>query len=205
MTVSESERRHLILEAASRLVRHYGPGKTTVADIAREAAIGVGTVYLEFRNKDAILVALSQSRHQRVLHAVELAWGDGRPAPERLERALVARVQAFLGCDDGPHGPELLTCACPAVAEAYRAFRESERQLFARFLRDAAARGDLDVRDANEAARLLLLAHRAFEPPHLFELAAERRAETVGRDVARMCRLLLAGLVPRTPPRRARR
>src|SRR5690606_34408164 len=120
-----------ILEAAGRLFRHYGPFKTTVADIAREAGVGVGTVYLEFRNKDAILGALSGRRHGRVLEATRRAWGDGRPASEALVRALTARFEAFLGSvDDGAHGPDMFACACPAIAEAHRAFEEAERELF---------------------------------------------------------------------------
>lgn len=174
-------------------MRHYGPMKTTVADIAKEARIGVGTVYLEFRNKDAILVALSQSRHERVLRAVEHAWGDGRPAPARLERALLARLEAFLECADGAHGSDLVTCACPAVEQAYRTFRETELRLFARFLRDAAQRGELVVPDAEASARVLLLAYRAFEPPLLYDGPAEERT----REVASLCRLLLEGLLPR--------
>jgi AcrR family transcriptional regulator len=193
-----SSRRQLILEAASRLVRHYGPLKTTVADIAKEARIGVGTVYLEFRNKDAILVALSRSRHQHVLRAVEHAWGDGQPAPTRLERAMVARLQAFLRCADGAHGSDLVSCACPAVEDAFEAFRRAEHQLFARFLRDAAARGDLVVRDADESARVLLLAYRAFEPPVLYRRhALEAELDALSRDVATLCRLLIEGLLPR--------
>src|SRR5688500_3937907 len=108
MTEKESQRREVILEAASRLFRHYGPFKTTVADIAREARVGVGSVYLEFRSKDAILAALSWIRHAHVLAAVEDAWGDGRPGARRLELALQARFEAFLGCaHDGAHGVDL--------------------------------------------------------------------------------------------------
>lgn len=192
-------RRQLILEAASRLVGHYGPLKTTIADIAREARVGVGTVYLEFRNKDAILVALSQSRHERVLRAVEHAWGDGRPAPIRLERAMVARLRAFVGCADGPHGPDLIRCACPAVEEAYQAFRAAEEGLFARFLGEAADRGELRVAAPRESARVLLLAYRAFEPPLLNrQLGREGELEPLARDAAELCRLLLDGLRPRS-------
>jgi len=85
--MNEPDRRLLILEAAGRLFRHYGPFKTTVADIAREARVGVGTVYLEFRTKDSILGALSSRRHDDVLRAIERAWGDGQPAAERLAEA----------------------------------------------------------------------------------------------------------------------
>jgi AcrR family transcriptional regulator len=192
--VSDAKRRTLILEAAGRLFRHYGPFKTTVADIAREAGIGVGTVYLEFRNKDAILGALSGRRHRRVLEATREAWGDGRPASEALARALTARFEAFLGCaDDGAHGADMLACACPAIEEAHRAFVEAERELFAELLDEAASRGDLAIQDPLEDARALLHAYCAFAPPHLFD----RRADALRRDLTRLHRLVLRGLLPR--------
>ncbi|HEY8427197.1 MAG TPA: TetR/AcrR family transcriptional regulator [Sandaracinaceae bacterium] len=192
--MKSSSRRQAILSAAGRLFRHYGPFKTTVQDIAREAGVGVGTVYLEFRSKDAILAALSRSRHEYVLAAIERAWADGRPAPQRLELALDARFEAFLGCrDDGAHGADLFKCACPAVEETYRAFVDAERALFARFLRQAMSTGELAVRDPEADARALLLAYRAFEPPLLYESPLE----SLRSDLARVHRLVLEGLMPR--------
>ena len=184
------ERRLLILQAAGRLFSHYGPFKTTVADIAREARVGVGTVYLEFRSKDAILGALSSRRHRRVLAAVQQAWGDGRPAADALERALTARFEAFLSCSDGAHGADLFACACPAIETAHRQFEEAERQLFAKLL--DSARGELAVTDPLADAQALLSAYCAFAPPRLYEQPARSRAE-----LAHLHRLVLRGLLPR--------
>ncbi len=195
MSVNDTARRKAILEAASRLFGHYGPFKTTVADIARESRVGVGTVYLEFRSKDAILAELSRIRHERVLRAMERAWGDGTPAASRLELALVARLEAFLGCADGaPHGPDLLGCPCPAIEDARRAYVQAEHALFARFLREAMERRELAVRDPEGDARALLLAYGAFEPPLLFQ----RPLDALRRDIARVHRIVLEGLLPRS-------
>ena len=68
-----ADRRVLILQAAERLLGHYGLQKTTVADIAREAKIGVGTVYLEFNSKDAIISELSDAKYRHVLRAMRRA------------------------------------------------------------------------------------------------------------------------------------
>lgn len=190
--MSEPERRALILKAAGRLFRHYGPFKTTVADIAREAHVGVGTVYLEFRSKDAILGALSTRRHRRVLKAVRLAWGDGRPAAASLERALTARFEAFLACgDDGAHGADLFRCACPAIERAHHDFEEAERALFAELLEGA--RGQLAIGDPVDDARALLHAYCAFAPPVVFD----RPAESLRRELVQLHRLVLRGLLPR--------
>src|ERR1700760_598684 len=95
-------RREQILKAADRLLRHYGPQKTTVADVAREAGVGVGTVYLEFPSKDVLVEEISRSRYQAVLVAMraaaelDVAVPPGSPASERLVGALDARLEAFL-------------------------------------------------------------------------------------------------------------
>ncbi len=52
------EREQRILNAASELIVHYGFDKTTVSDIAREAGISKGAIYLHFDSKDALFEAL---------------------------------------------------------------------------------------------------------------------------------------------------
>lgn len=52
------EREQRILDAAQRLVLHYGYDKTTISDIAKEADIAKGTVYLHFDSKDDLFEAL---------------------------------------------------------------------------------------------------------------------------------------------------
>lgn len=49
-----------------------GFDKTAVADIAREAGVGKGSVYLHFESKDALLEALML----REVHALSEAWFD---------------------------------------------------------------------------------------------------------------------------------
>jgi len=198
----DTPRRAVILTAASRVIAHYGPSKTTVADIAREARVGVGTVYLEFKSKDAILEELSRRRHEKVLAAIERAWGNGRPAKKRLALALSARIEGFLASDrDGAHGQDLFTASCPAFALAHRAYAQAELALFARFLREGAARGELAAKQPEQSARALLLAYRAFQPPQLFE----HPRETLQRDLEALHQLVLEGLTPRVEPRRRAR
>ena len=59
MAKSDDEsRRQRILDTAVTLFTHYGYDKTTVSDIAREAGISKGAIYLHFESKDALLEAL---------------------------------------------------------------------------------------------------------------------------------------------------
>jgi AcrR family transcriptional regulator len=52
------ERAERILDAASKLIVHYGYDKTTVSDIAREAGISKGAIYLHWPSKEALFEAL---------------------------------------------------------------------------------------------------------------------------------------------------
>jgi TetR/AcrR family acrAB operon transcriptional repressor len=52
------EREQRILDAAIKLIVHYGYDKTTVSDIAREAGVSKGAVYLHWPSKDDLFTAL---------------------------------------------------------------------------------------------------------------------------------------------------
>lgn len=47
-----------ILDAAARLIAHYGYDKTTMNDIAREADIGKSTIYLRWKKRDDLMRTL---------------------------------------------------------------------------------------------------------------------------------------------------
>lgn len=57
-TQKTSEREKLIFEATERLLGKFGYDKTTVADIAREAGISKGAIYLHFKSKDELVEKL---------------------------------------------------------------------------------------------------------------------------------------------------
>ena len=61
MTLQKSEnvaRAQRILDAAARLISHYGYDKTSVSDIADAAGISKGAIYLHFASKDELFEAV---------------------------------------------------------------------------------------------------------------------------------------------------
>jgi AcrR family transcriptional regulator len=74
------DRRERLLESASSLFSRWGFDKTSVDDIAREAGISKGAVYLEFPNKDALFKAVVHREFARYmqdwLHRFEKDHGD---------------------------------------------------------------------------------------------------------------------------------
>jgi AcrR family transcriptional regulator len=52
------ERAHRILDAAAELIQRWGYKKTTVDDIARQAGVAKGTIYLHWKTREDLFVAL---------------------------------------------------------------------------------------------------------------------------------------------------
>lgn len=167
--MTEAARREQILQAAERLLEHYGPQKTTVADVAREAGIGVGSVYLEFPSKEAIVEALSRARYEAVLEAMrttmlrtDTSWA------ERLANVMQVRLEAYLAqASSGAHARDLFHCANPAVKAASLWFYQEERALVTELLAGGVAAGEFDVTDVDVSAQVILRAYSGFTPPYI--------------------------------------
>jgi AcrR family transcriptional regulator len=66
-STENTPRQDRILDAAARLIAHYGADKTTVSDITREAGVGKGVLYLHWPSKEALLDALLMREMRRML------------------------------------------------------------------------------------------------------------------------------------------
>jgi AcrR family transcriptional regulator len=88
--MSKTER---IIEAARKRFFYYGISKTTMQEIATDAGVAVGTLYLYFSNKDALVVACAEDfveRHRRI--AEDILAAD-TPADQKLRDYIVARFR----------------------------------------------------------------------------------------------------------------
>jgi len=85
-----SDKRDVILRAATKVFAQNGFFNSQVADVARVAGVAAGTVYLYFKSKDDLLVSIFERSMRAVLAECRGATdGIGDPA-ERLRR--VARL-----------------------------------------------------------------------------------------------------------------
>lgn len=158
-----------MLRTAAKLLRHYGPAKTTIADIAREAGIGVGSVYLEFCSKDDLVEALSRDNHARVLDAMRGALAGAGSHADRLRAMLDARIDAFLRlADEGAHASDLLHCERDAVQRIHKRFLDDQHGLVTDFLAAGRAAGEFAMDDPAATASALLGAYETLAPPFLY-------------------------------------
>jgi AcrR family transcriptional regulator len=81
------------MAAARKRFEKFGYRATTIALIARDAGIAVGTVYLYFRNKEQILVALFDESNARWMAEAERAAHQPGNAEKRLLRVAQASIE----------------------------------------------------------------------------------------------------------------
>jgi AcrR family transcriptional regulator len=85
---AKAERREAILEAALDEFCERGFAATRVEDVARRARVAKGTIYLGFKDKEALFQELIRSKLGRHVLQLEAA----RPEPGRSMRATVEAV-----------------------------------------------------------------------------------------------------------------
>lgn len=76
---AKGDKRARIVEAAIRVFADRGFHRATVAEVAREADVADGTIYLYFKNKDDLLACLFEERMAELnaLMSAQLAQVDG--------------------------------------------------------------------------------------------------------------------------------
>src|ERR1041384_7414408 len=138
------DKRERILLAAERIFARHGFFAARVSEIAKEAGVADGMIYLYFKSKDDLLISLFENRMIRVNDRLRAAIADQPP---------VEQLRAFI------HPSRQLVSAEPTVAEVLtielrqssKFMKEYDNPQFADFLRmlggiiaDGQASGELD-------------------------------------------------------------
>lgn len=89
---SEAERRtdmhRRILRAAERCFGEFGPGRTTMVDVARVAGVSRPTVYRYFRDRDALMIEVIARRIESALASASQLLADGESFLEALHASI---------------------------------------------------------------------------------------------------------------------
>ena len=157
---SEREgKRARILAAAERVFARRGFFAARVSEIAKDAGVADGTIYLYFKNKDDLLISLFESRMEQVNRTLAAAIAEipeSKPS-ERLRAFLRAYLQLV---HDEPSAAEVLTIE---LRQSSKFMKEYDNPQFADFLRvlggliaDGQRAGDFDTTvPSHVAARMI--------------------------------------------------
>ncbi|MEM6531547.1 MAG: helix-turn-helix domain-containing protein [Myxococcota bacterium] len=192
---ADTGRKAQILATAAALLKRAGYRGTTVADIAEEARISVGSVYLEFSGKDAIIAELSRECFTHVLREIDRAVADAESGPRALQVAFEVRtLELHRQSASAPFAKELLHCgACSAVADSARAFARQELERVQRILEAGEKAEEFELIDrADVVAGTLLRLLDRLGPTHESTLTGRSLEREIERAVELLVRSVLA-------------
>jgi len=153
------DKRQRILESARKRFRYYGVRKTTMQEIARDAGVAVGTLYLYFKDKDELLVAGTEEyviRHRRQADAM---LASDASAADKLRRYVLDRFRASQATRTGGyrHAAELLREVLRVRPERRVEEGRMMSEYFVRILRLGMENGELHTDNPERDSRVFLL------------------------------------------------
>lgn len=187
-----------ILDATDRLLARYGYRKMTVDDIASEARIGKGTIYLHFTSKEEVVLSHVDRIVDRLKERLNEIGSSEAPAAERLRQMLLTRV--MFRFDSIQHYTQslndLLAALRPGLLARRAIYFEAEAQIFAEVLRKGREAGEFQFDDDHATAHALLQATNGLLPYSLSTTELGERQD-VEQRAAGVADLMLRGLLSR--------
>ena len=113
----DPEKPHQIIEAAVRIFARKGYYHSRVSDIAREAGMAAGTIYLYFKTKDDILVTLFRDKMAQFVSSARKAVADEPDAVAKLRRVVRMHFEMLEG------NPELAEVLQVELRQGQKFFR----------------------------------------------------------------------------------
>ncbi len=95
MHKNRSEKYHKILQSAGAVFADLGFHKATISQIAAQAGVADGTLYLYFKNKDDILYQFISFKTEQVFKKMHVAVEDGKTAEEKLRFLIRCHLEEF--------------------------------------------------------------------------------------------------------------
>lgn len=203
---SAAGHRDRILDAAERLLGRFGYRKMTVEDIAAEAGIGKGTVYLSFPSKEEVVLSTVDRIVERVCAAMQEEVARDASAPDRLRAMLRARVLVrfeAVAAYSASLNDLLGSIRAALLARRVQHFKH-EIGVLARVIAAGQQAGELTAGAPRRIARALVLATNSFLPYALSpdELGDAKRLRREAGDVID---IVVDGITASNPTTTARR
>jgi AcrR family transcriptional regulator len=154
LDAARQENTERILESAERLFRHYGYGKTTVADIARDLGMSPANVYRFFASKEQIHQAICGRMLAASLHQALENSKLPLPASERLRRCILDQHHVTMETMiDEQKVHEMVIVAIERDWHVIEKHVDRLHQIYAGIIREGIEAGEFRQQDPDVAAR----------------------------------------------------
>lgn len=122
-----TDKRGRILEAAIKMFAERGFHTATVAEIAREAGVADGTIYLYFKSKEDLLLRLFDEKMTELTAEARTEVEGQRTAPEKLRRF----IQLHLSLVE--RNPDLASVLIVELRQSAQFLRAADRNKLAAY------------------------------------------------------------------------
>ncbi|MBS2021286.1 MAG: TetR/AcrR family transcriptional regulator [Deltaproteobacteria bacterium] len=194
MNTKPADKRARILEAAVKVFARSGFFTATVAEIAREAGVADGTIYLYFKGKEDLLLRLVHEKMAELLAQVKDAVEAEKDAPAKLTKFITLHLSLV------EKNPELAQVLIVELRRSAQVIRGPEREalvayleLLAQVVRDGQASGELD-RDVSPAT-VKRAVFGALDELALGWLLSNRKT-TLKKTAGEVAQFFVRGLLP---------
>lgn len=166
--VAQSDVRQKILDAAEQRLWHYGFKKTTIDEIAADAGVGKGTVYLYFECKEDIALAIvARFKAESLEHLRAIASDPEKDHVQKLKEMLTDPIlKAHERCLQSPSALELILAVRPHIQAHLKPYLDREVALIAEVLEDGNHAGRFAIDDSVLTAQTLKRMCSGFMPPY---------------------------------------
>jgi AcrR family transcriptional regulator len=180
-----NETRIRILTEAERLFRHYGYGKTTIADISEACSMSAANVYRFFPSKSALMEAictrLIAEQERKLLEIVRMPV----PAAERLTLFIQEIHRHTLeNLLDHRKVHEMVVVAMEEHWLAIRSHIERITGYLRELIQDGITSGEFAAKDAERAAKMVHTAMACFCHPAMVAQKLDDEARATPEEMA---------------------
>lgn len=182
---SQTETRTRILIEAERLFRHYGYGKTTIADIAEVCGMSPANVYRFFPSKSALMEALCA----RLIAEMEMRPFEIVRRQIPIEERLVLFIEQIYrhsreNLIDHRKVHEMVAVAMEEQWQAIRGHIDRMTAALGELIADGIARGELPPQDPVRVGKIVHTAIVAFCHPILVAEKADDEDQVRPQEMA---------------------
>jgi len=170
-----------ILDAASDLLSKVGYQHMTIDQVARQAGLGKGTIYIYFQSKKELALSVIDRLNVRLRERLRTILRSPEPIEARLRDMLMERIMYRFECVKNYKGAvdQILDALRPALLERRGHYTELEAVIFVEALVEGRTLGVFECEYPDRTAHALLTATAALLPYSLSpaELGSRKNLE----------------------------
>lgn len=150
-----------IIQAARTLFVSQGYSATKVADVAKQAGVQPGTLYVYFENKEALFKAVIESSLAPVFETANTLIANFHDSPQDLIRMLVQEYWNLMESDACRGIPKLITTEAENFPELAKFYTDKvlapAKQLIYRILEYALEKKEIQLLNMEMTSRVIML------------------------------------------------